>query len=50
MKENTVETDKSLKKNILQDPSTVDLLLVDPPPLTPILWLQFPWPILKDLP
>jgi hypothetical protein len=28
----------------------VDLLLVDPPPLTPILWLQFPWPILKDLP
>jgi hypothetical protein len=33
MKEkNPVETNESVKKNILQDPFTADLLLMDPPP------------------
>jgi hypothetical protein len=35
MKKNPVETNESVNKNILQDPSTVDLLLMDPVPLNP---------------
>lgn len=31
MEKNPIETNKSVKKNILQDPSTADLLLMDPP-------------------
>lgn len=37
MEKNPIETNKSVK-NILQDPSTVDLLLMDPPlPYPPII-------------
>jgi hypothetical protein len=40
MKEkNTVENNESIKKNILQDPSTVGLLLTDHPPLT-LRWVS----------
>lgn len=31
MEKDPIETNKSVKKNILQDPSTADLLLMDPP-------------------
>jgi hypothetical protein len=51
MKEkNPTETNKSVKKNILQDPSTVDLLLMEPPPPYPLLWPRFSWDFPRDLP
>jgi len=41
-KKNPVETKESVKNNILQDPSTVDLILMDPPPPYPTTMATVP--------